>query len=961
MACVMQGVFSKRNWDIIWFSELDNVHGAIDYLEDLACEFEPHAFYRHYGGVGNTACAVLIHQRMVPVLRRIEWKTRCGACFLQSPGTAPLVVIGVHGCMHSEAQDTLSEASELLQLCQHDDRQICMIGDWNIDISNLIENHANAAGPSLAKARRLLLSWVHSLRCEINFAEQCVTPPGGSWSASCVVWPYTTIPVGDLAAVHTPSLLDFSIVSAGCSHSAWNDWENVPADHSAIGIVVSWNFKCPLKKKTHWHCTDLPMVYTEVEKRWPVNMHDLNIAEFKEWCIKLQIFCQSGDSCASQRAKRLPEEIRNMYEEMRICTSEADRHRLQKQAFEARKKWWALTKSDILCAKVKNGGVVNKTKKLFKVQAVKVEHDLIYGLPAAELINNDFKHKWLGDNLHKVSMLHEWLEKAGAVDVNVTGAELDHAWTVVRDLKKIGPDGLSLGFIKIVAAIQPKAVCDKLDQLLQSDSECKKECVHGRVFGKESVKPSASECRAILPLPALLTLADIILSTRVNKWVAVNMVCPKVCFVGAKPGTQCLDIALCAQLVVEKGLDMKSKAAIATSDIRRFYDSIDLIKIASFLLRNGFDPGTVAACVRCQMLPCVSLLCLGLTTTVDHRASGALTGSRLAGALGHIPINDACMCCKTILEKGALHVADVKTIAFCSWIDNMYTFSNSTNVCVSMLEHIENHLASEWNLAIKLSSRAIMNCRGNIEPVADEAKWPSVSVMNVLGHQIQNDGGIREDWNSTEARMWGAFWANSGNKQSRDLQPAKKALLIYRTVFACILWKISRWPFQKSIAGELDATQCKMLSFVLPCVMNPDEDIDTYCRRRSRLARNVANKVGLWSVMWCERVIAWSAHLKRAQNYHHPCNALINAHGNSWLQSMRSVFVTENSTKNSVLAGRSGTRLNIGRPQVRWSDGFDVAKLVVEGRQVSLVGGNSLSISNRIRDALLLYRVNSGL
>ena len=146
----------------------------------------------------------------------------------------------------------------------------------------------------------------------------------------------------------------------------------------------------------------------------------------------------------------------------------------------------------------------------------------------------------------------------------------------------------------------------------------------------------------------------------------------------------------------------------------------------------------------------------------------------------------------------------------------------------------------------------------------------------------------------------------SGSSKCKNVQPAKRALLIYRTVFACVLWKKSRWPFQKSIAEELDSTQCRMLAIVLPCVRGESEDIDTYCRRRSRQAKNVANKVGLWSIIWCERVIAWSAHLKRASLYQHPCNSFLRLNGDAWLQAMRSSFVTEFGTRNSVIAGRTG-------------------------------------------------------
>ena len=74
--------------------------------------------------------------------------------------------------------------------------------------------------------------------------------------------------------------------------------------------------------------------------------------------------------------------------------------------------------------------------------------------------------------------------------------------------------------------------------------------------------------------------------------------------------------------------------------------------------------------------------------------------------------------------------------------------------------------------------------------------------------------------------------------------------------------------------------------------------------------------------------------------------------------TMRSAWVSETGTRNSVLAGRTGTRLNIGRPQVRWTDGLSVALEVVKVRQESLKGNNALSISSRIREALLELRIS---
>ena len=259
MSCLLRDVFDKRDWDIIWLSELDNVHGELTFLDELVAELEPHAFHRHYGGEGNTACGFLIHYRLCPLLRRVEWHNRSGALILQSPGSVPLVVAGVHGHMHSEANRTLSELAALLGLCPGDERQVCMIGDWNIDVSSRMPGFVdtegniairrNAPGPrdrlhssnsghtQLLRAKLLLESWALNLRCEICIAESCDLPPGGPFLAQCIAWPFTRIPVGEHADTHTPSLLDYAIVSIGACRQQWLDWEAVPADHGAIGVL----------------------------------------------------------------------------------------------------------------------------------------------------------------------------------------------------------------------------------------------------------------------------------------------------------------------------------------------------------------------------------------------------------------------------------------------------------------------------------------------------------------------------------------------------------------------------------------------------------------------------------------------------------------------------------------------------------------------------------------------------
>ena len=73
-----------------------------------------------------------------------------------------------------------------------------------------------------------------------------------------------------------------------------------------------------------------------------------------------------------------------------------------------------------------------------------------------------------------------------------------------------------------------------------------------------------------------------------------------------------------------------------------------------------------------------------------------------------------------------------------------------------------------------------------------------------------------------------------------------------------------------------------------------------------------------------------------------------------WLLHERAKWVAEDSvgSRYSLLVGRTGTRLNIGRPQVRWEHGVDLAREVLQSRDVSLKGSNAMTIGTRIRNAL---------
>ena len=74
-----------------------------------------------------------------------------------------------------------------------------------------------------------------------------------------------------------------------------------------------------------------------------------------------------------------------------------------------------------------------------------------------------------------------------------------------------------------------------------------------------------------------------------------------------------------------------------------------------------------------------------------------------------------------------------------------------------------------------------------------------------------------------------------------------------------------------------------MTAKLLDSRMLHDETIDHFVRRRKREAWNLCAKQGMWSKMWCKRVVDWNAHIRMGAAYAHICLLLLNYRDIVWL------------------------------------------------------------------------------
>jgi hypothetical protein len=224
------------------------------------------------------------------------------------------------------------------------------------------------------------------------------------------------------------------------------------------------------------------------------------------------------------------------------------------------------------------------------------------------------------------------------VGIPVAPADLLSAFCQIKRKSRLDHYGVSVASIVLLTQVRPDAVTEVIRIAIGSTGAMSKMIVKGRVLGKVSSVSAATDIRSILPLPATMQLMDVLLPQFFDSQLVRHLPSIPGCFTGARPRTQCLDIAHGLQMVIEKGLDDFGNAALAQCDIEKYYDSLPTLLIMQWLVDKGAEPAHAACLVRHQMCPKV-VLCTGcIQVPIGNRTVGGLTGSRTAGMLGRIPV-----------------------------------------------------------------------------------------------------------------------------------------------------------------------------------------------------------------------------------------------------------------------------------------------------------------------------------
>ena len=126
---------------------------------------------------------------------------------------------------------------------------------------------------------------------------------------------------------------------------------------------------------------------------------------------------------------------------------------------------------------------------------------------------------------------------------------------------------------------------------------------------------------------------------------------------------------------------------------------------------------------------------------INRRSKGGLTGSKVAGQLGRIPIRATLSDKRTeLLQLGWQH----NDAHFCSmsFVDNSFFVASTVHRATSMATIFEQHLLQHWGQSIKPDSKECLPCFGSDDTELVDESWKFMSTMRVLGQLINNRGSI---------------------------------------------------------------------------------------------------------------------------------------------------------------------------------------------------------------------------
>ena len=536
----------------------------------------------------------------------------------------------------------------------------------------------------------------------------------------------------------------------------------------------------------------------------------------------------------------------------------------------------------------------------------------------ADLAADFFGSTWKCRNLAREELISDWLHARRGIGLEVSPEAAFMAFATLRRRSSLDCMQLCPASWSLLVATCPSYAAEVLTQLCRSPHAWKQLEHRGRLRAKKPGKVHATQLRSIMPLSSLVGAIDVIIAKSIHGCLASCEADLGAAFLEtAKPRRQVLDAVFPASIAVERGLDARGHVAVAQADVEKYYDNLCPLRIAAWLVSrfSAYIPeamGIASTFLMLHALPQITLSIGSATAPPLRRTRGVLTGSRSAAAAGRIPPFDVASERSATWTGLGLRLPGLRT-GIITYVDNVLALGPTAAAATACIEDFDVGLRRRWGLTLSAESREVLVPRGTaIDPSL--TSWTYREHMRVLGHTLSHDSTVSVCVSHTLSALSGIFWSNLRHNL-RSASSRSKAMFLKGTLLGLARSRWARWPYRTTLADRLDATQRRYLAILFPTVRLDTDSDQSFFVRRSTHAADRARRIGVWSRIWADDILAWDGHVQRGHDpdlWHKP---LLAWQGPSWLEIQRARFSSRGES-------RTNSRSTVGGVATRWLDGL---------------------------------------
>ena len=424
---------------------------------------------------------------------------------------------------HRHAQAHTSDIFELSKLAPFN-ASVTIAGDWNIDVlwKSEVNNIDQSSKHIEQHEDRYIdcLSMIESFRAR-KFSSLTDHHPlysrPGPFRDKCIFAPITHVPVGERIHTDVPSLLDWAWTTCINATSSLT-WSLFDSDHAAVLYDLNCPWSVTLAEKSSWLYRDLDECVTWIAQECPSIFTDLD--SFVSFCQQGMKLHGEDDIQKTKHREKMPFQLRSLYKELSTCTNESRRQELTLLASKLNKKCRPKLISNESRSHIKKGKVLEKRTKLHTIKSLSINLDNnteFSEFDEDKMLPHIFNHcngKWMCSkeqadvlfesimNLSNVSFQASWIQVFGAINKIIHRSKVDSS-------------GVAGSFICMMFAAVPNTFMAFLNSFLSNISQVKELIIKASVFAKKSMHSHVRDIRAILPMPWLLFLLDVIVSQEV--------------------------------------------------------------------------------------------------------------------------------------------------------------------------------------------------------------------------------------------------------------------------------------------------------------------------------------------------------------------------------------------------------------------------------------------------------------